>query len=72
MILNVLSGVRTTSSSDAWGFVAGQRQMTQDQLMGMMENVIPMKEVANGKDVGDVVAFLSGSGGGGRFMTALV
>lgn len=58
------------TSSDAWGFVAGQRGMAQDQLMGIMENVIPMKEVANGKDIGDVVAFLSGSGGG-RFMTGL-
>lgn len=67
IILNVISGV---TSSDAWGFVAGQRGMTKDELMGIMENMIPIKEVANGKDIGDVVAFLSGSGGG-RFMTGL-
>mmetsp|Transcript_3024 Transcript_3024/g.6567 ORF Transcript_3024/g.6567 Transcript_3024/m.6567 type:complete len:297 (+) Transcript_3024:76-966(+) len=56
--------------SDAWETIAEKRGLTQDQLHGNFMGMIPMKEVADGEDIGDVVAFLSGSAGG-RFMTGL-
>ena len=58
--------------SDAWDKVAQQNQglKSGEELFDRMKGMIPLGEVAEGKDIGDVVAFLSGRGGG-RFMTGL-
>ena len=56
--------------SDAWSALASQRDTTAEAIHANILPRVPLGEVADGKDIGDVVAFLSGYGGG-RFMTGL-
>jgi NAD(P)-dependent dehydrogenase (short-subunit alcohol dehydrogenase family) len=56
--------------SDAWGKISKQRGLERDEYLEQFMPNIPMNEVIETKEIGDVVAFLSGSGGG-RFMTGL-
>ncbi|KAL7468108.1 hypothetical protein ACHAXS_008337 [Conticribra weissflogii] len=57
--------------SDAWDKVAEQQGLSdKEAIFARSKGMIPMGDVAEAKDIGDVVAFLSGHGGG-RFMTGL-
>ena len=56
--------------SDAWSKIAEQRGIDRDTLIESIAKNVAMPEVIECKDIGDVVAFLS-STGGGRFMTGL-
>ena len=57
--------------SDAWMKIAEQRSLDRDKLIESFVQSVVMPEVIECKDIGDVVAFLSSSTGGGRFMTGL-
>lgn len=57
--------------SDAWDKVAEQQGLSnKEAIFARSKGMIPMGSVAEAKDIGDVVAFLSGHGGG-KFMTGL-
>jgi len=56
--------------SDAWDAVAEKMGSTADAFLEKMKTKIPCGEFAEASDIGDLVAFLSGPGGG-RFMTGL-
>mmetsp|Transcript_4185 Transcript_4185/g.8668 ORF Transcript_4185/g.8668 Transcript_4185/m.8668 type:complete len:402 (+) Transcript_4185:108-1313(+) len=57
--------------SDAWDKVAEQQGLSdKEAIFARSKGMIPMGDVAEAKDIGDVVAFLSGHGGG-KFMTGL-
>jgi len=59
------------TSSDAWSAVAKVTGgFTRDEFLEKLRGGIPIGEIAEGKDIGDLVVFLSGPGGG-RFMTGL-
>mmetsp|Transcript_45252 Transcript_45252/g.54458 ORF Transcript_45252/g.54458 Transcript_45252/m.54458 type:complete len:303 (+) Transcript_45252:39-947(+) len=57
--------------SDVWSALAEKRGSTGDAFLEMMKNNrVPIKEIAEPSDIGDLIVFLSGTGGG-RFMTGL-
>ena len=57
--------------SDAWGKIAEQRGSDRDSLLDQMKGMIPMQQIVEAKELGSVVAFLSSTKGGGRFLTGL-
>ena len=59
------------TKSDAWDKVAQQQGLSsKEEMFAKNKGMIPVGEVAEAKDIGNVVAFLSGYGGG-RFITGL-
>jgi len=57
--------------SDAWGKIAEQRGSDRDSLLAQMKGMVPMQQIVEAKELGSVVAFLSSTKGGGRFLTGL-
>jgi NAD(P)-dependent dehydrogenase (short-subunit alcohol dehydrogenase family) len=58
------------TKTEAWDKVAEQRGTTGEAFLKAFVQHIPMPETIEPKEIGDVVAFLAGPGGG-RFMTGL-
>jgi NAD(P)-dependent dehydrogenase (short-subunit alcohol dehydrogenase family) len=69
--INVNVIIPGVTLSDAWGKIAESNGSTKESLLQRMKGMVPMEQVAEGRDMGDVVTFLAAQSGGGRFMTGL-
>ncbi len=69
--INVNVIIPGVTVSDAWGKIAETRGSDRDSMLEQMKGMIPMQQVVEARHIGDVVAFLASTSGGGKFMTGL-